>query len=211
MLMRFFGLASVVGIIGIAGAAGAFTLRGGAAAATETSSGNVALRQEGRIKSAAPKAPRLLAPTPVKSAAVETPDSIPSPPPAVAAKPAVTGTSGALVGEGRTSLTDSVYAVRTGDAIVVNFDVQGSRTHRADKFEQMVRLTLPLVYGRRNTSALDSIPTGSLLPSRDVVGELATQGLHLTLGNGTRISLWPQTRESSSGPLVVAYRVVVDR
>ena len=116
-----------------------------------------------------------------------------------------------LLGQGRTTLTDSIYAVRTGDSVLVNFDTQGNRTRRADKFEQMLRTTLPLVYGRRITSSLDSVPTGSLLPSRDIVGELTSQGVHLMLDNGLRISLWPQTRASADGPLVVAYRVVVER
>src|SRR6202043_1655125 len=114
---------------------------------------------------------------------------------------------GSLLGEGRTTLMDSIYAVRTGDSVLVNFDTQGNRTRRADKFEQMLRTTLPLVYGRRIASSLDSVPAGALLPSRDVTGELMSQGVHLTLDNGLRISLWPQTRSSADGPLVVAYRV----
>ncbi len=116
-----------------------------------------------------------------------------------------------LLGQGRTTLTDSIYAVRSGDSVLVNFDTHGNRTRRADKFEQMLRTTLPLVYGRRVTSSLGSVPTGALLPSRDVVGELTSQGVHLTLDNGVKISLWPQTRPSADGPLVVAYRVVVER
>lgn len=216
MLMRFFGLASVVGIIGIAGAAGAITLRGGGSAgATETSAGNVSLRQEGRSTKAAavrtPRAPRPLTPTPARTVSAPEPELA-----APVSKPAATLVSspakgGSLLGEGRTTLTDSIYAVRTGDSVLVNFDTQGNRTRRADKFEQMLRTTLPLVYGRRITSSLDSVPTGSLLPSRDIVGELTSQGVHLMLDNGLRISLWPQTRASADGPLVVAYRVVVER
>src|ERR1019366_5789419 len=63
MLMRFLGLASLVGIIGAAGLAGAITLRDGREV-TETNSGNVALRQEGRptrnAASSRSRGPRLL-------------------------------------------------------------------------------------------------------------------------------------------------------
>jgi hypothetical protein len=38
-----------------------------------------------------------------------------------------------------------------------------------------------------------------------------SQGLHFQLDNGARIGLWPQTRESNGGPLVVAYLVVPER
>ena len=219
MLMRFLGLASVVGIIGIAAAAGAITLRGsGSAGATETSAGNVSLRQEGRSTKAAatrtPRVPRPLTPTPSRTASALEPE--PTAPVSNAASPVAPTVSSpvkgaSLLGQGRTTLTDSIYAVRTGDSVLVNFDTQGNRTRRADKFEQMLRTTLPLVYGRRITSSLDSVPTGSLLPSRDVVGELTSQGVHLMLDNGLKISLWPQTRASADGPLVIAYRVVVER
>jgi len=216
MLMRFFGLASVLGIIAIAAAAGTITLRGGGpAGATETSAGNVTLQQEGRSTKTAsthtPRAPRPFTPTPARVVSAPEPEPMPpvSAPARVPVSPRTNG--GSLLGQGRTTLSDSIYAVRTGDSVFVNFDTQGSRTHRADKFEQILRTTLPLVYGRRITSSLDSVPTGSLLPSRDVTGALISQGVHLTLDNGLRISLWPQTRPSIDGPLVVAYWVVVER
>jgi hypothetical protein len=149
-------------------------------------------------------------PTPARTVS----DAAPEPTPLVSAPvtPPVSASpkSAPLLSQGRTSLTDSIYAVRTGDSVLVNFDTHGNRTRRADKFEQMLRTTLPLVYGRRVTSSLDSVPTGALLPSRDIVGELTSQGVHLTLDNGLRISLWPQTRPSADGPLVVAYRVVLE-
>lgn len=212
MLMRFFGLASVIGIIGIAGAAGTITLRGNGA--VETSAGNVSLRQEGRSTKPAAirtRAPRPLTPTPARTVSEPEPMTTApvSAPPAPVVSSAAKGAS--LLGQGRTTLADSIYAIRTGDSVVVNFDTYGNRTRRADKFEQMLRTTLPLVYGRRITSSLDSVPTGQLLPSRDIVGELTSQGVHLTLDNGLRISLWPQTRPSADGLLVVAYRVVMER
>src|SRR4051812_25316498 len=71
MLMRVIGVACVVGIIGIAGVAGALTLRGGdAASITQTSAGNVALKQEGKAKPRTERLPRPLTPTPVRASAV---------------------------------------------------------------------------------------------------------------------------------------------
>jgi hypothetical protein len=221
MLMQFLGLASIAGIIAVAGVAGAITLRGGDAAnVTETSAGNVALNQAGKAKT---RMPRPLSPTPVRASTTVAPAEpvekpapatpaapapvAATPPPAATARPA----GNSSLGQGRTTLTDSIYAMRSGDSVVVNFDTKGNRTGRADKFEQMVRATLPLVYGRRNTASIDSVPAGSLLPSRDVLGELASRGMHLQLDNGLKIALWPQTRETTSGPLVVAYLLLVER
>jgi hypothetical protein len=217
MLMRVLGSASIIAIIVVAGVAGAITLRGGdAASVTETSAGNVALHQEGTVKQRTPRLPRPLAPSPVRAAttaaATDPVDSeprvAPVAPPVVAPK---VSEHASLLGQGRTTLSDSIFAVRSGDSVTVNFDTKGNRTGRADKFEHMVRETLPLVYGRRNTASIDSVPEGSLLPSRDVLGELTSRGMHLTLDNGLKIALWPQTRPTSDGPLVVAYLLVVEK
>jgi hypothetical protein len=221
--MRLLGLGSVVAIVGIAGAAGAITIRGNTANVTETSTGSVAIKQEGVIGRKV-RPTRELAPIPesgktepstaktepaIATKAAEPPPSAPTPPAAAAnVRASETAT---LLGPGRTVLADSIFALRTGDSVMVNFDTHGNRTRRADKFEVMVRNTLPLVYGKRSTAALDSIPEGSLLPSRDVLGDLRAQGLHLHLANGKRIAVWPQARETSDGPLVVAYWVVIER
>lgn len=215
MLMRFLGLASVAGIIGVAGVAGAITIRGGDGSKVTDSPGNVTLKQEGKAKPRAQHMPRPLAPVPAAptAATADPVDSEPHPAVTAPAPPPVVHTAGAgtLLGEGRTALTDSIYALRSGDSVTVNFDTHGNRTGRADKFEHMVRETLPLVYGRRNTASMDSVPMGFLLPSRDVTGELTTRGMHLTLDNGVKIALWPRTRPTSDGPLVVSYLIVVER
>jgi hypothetical protein len=216
MLMRVLGTASLVSIIVVAGVAGAITLRGGdAASVTETSAGNVALHQEGKAKQRAQRLPRPLAPSPVRVTTIvpiEAADSQPRPAPVTpsVAAPKFSQNVSSL-GQGRTTLSDSIFAVRSGDSVTVNFDTKGNRTGRADKFEHMLRETLPLVYGRRNTASIDSVPAGSLLPSRDVLGELTLRGMHLTLDNGLKVALWPQTRPTSDGPLVVAYILVVEK
>ena len=209
MLMRFLGLAALVGIIGVAGVAGAITLRGGDRVnVTETSAGNVSLKQSGK---AGPKSLRALTPTPARVVAEGPSPSATESTPAVRAQPPHSPRSGSLLSQGRTTLADSIFAMRSGDSVIVNFDTKGNRTRRADKFEQMVRTTLPMVYGRQIAPMLDSVRQGSLFPSRDIVGDLTTEGLHLRLDNGTKIALWPQTRQSTNGPLVVAYLVIVER
>jgi hypothetical protein len=207
MLMRILGVAAVGCLIGVAGVAGAITLREGGAL-SKTGGPSIALRQEGHP--VANPLPRSSSPRVVRAMAAPSSTTAPS-----AVEPVASATIAARIGgaesvlsQGRTTLADSIFAVRSGDSVSVNFDTQGNRTRRADKFERMVRQTLPLVYGRIVVSALDSVPEGLLLPSRDVVGALMSQGLHFQLANGARIGLWPQTRESNTGPLVVAYLVV---
>src|SRR4051794_31194746 len=84
MLMRFLGVASVAGIIGVAEFAGGITIRGEGTKVTETSAGNVTLRQEGKAKTRTPHMPRPLTPTPVHEPAVaavaESHDSAPAVP-----------------------------------------------------------------------------------------------------------------------------------
>jgi hypothetical protein len=210
MLMRVLGLGFVVGIIGMAGVAMASTIR-------ERSSGTDSTRNVvQQDKPAVARQPRQLTPTRSRTAEASpvdfsAPPVAPKAPAASVSVPASRNRAGSMLVEGRTELTDSIFAVRSGDSVVVNFDVQGGRTRRADKFERMLRTTLPLVYGRFATLALDSVPNGTLLPSKDIVGELQSQGMRLTLENGVKISVHPQTRIGRDGALVVAYLTVVER
>lgn len=211
MLMRFLALGFVVAIVGIAGlgAASAWRERS-ASAVTDSVAGSVTLKQEGRSTG---RPTRLLAPTPSVAASTRPATVASAPEPVSAPVPAAPSASsrGSVLGQGKTMLTDSIFAIRSGDSVTVNFDVQGNRTQRADKFERMLRTTLPMVYGRLATATFDEVPTGSFLPSRDVVGELHEHGMQLTLDNGVRISVRPQTRGSRDGPLVVAYLTVLER
>jgi hypothetical protein len=115
-----------------------------------------------------------------------------------------------LVGEGRSDLLDSVVVERAGDSVVVDFDTQDRRTRRRDKFERVVRETLPRVYGASAAQALAAIPDGALLTG-DLLTELPDRGLHLPLGTGWTLDLWPETRPGRDGPLVVSYRVQARR
>ena len=112
---------------------------------------------------------------------------------------------------GRTDLPDSLFAIRTGDTVVVHFDTSPARTRRADKFERIVRQTLHAVYGPIADSVLASVPDGHLASPNDLLTDLPTRGIHLAAPNGHHIALWPETRPGRDGPLVVAYRTVIEQ
>jgi hypothetical protein len=106
-------------------------------------------------------------------------------------------------------LKDSVLAERAGDSVIVDFDVTMMRTRRRDKFERIMRETLPAVYGARVDSVLAAIPEGSLIGEGDLLTELPLRGIHLPLGTAYQLILWPETRPGRDGPLVVSYRARV--
>jgi hypothetical protein len=113
--------------------------------------------------------------------------------------------------EGRTRLADSIYAMRAGDSVVVNFDAYGFRTRRAIKLEQSLRLTLPMVFGRMATASLDTVGQGGFVTNRDVVGALAGEGMRLTLDNGALVRIRVLTRVVSDGPIAIGYLATIER
>jgi hypothetical protein len=113
------------------------------------------------------------------------------------------------IGEGRTSLREGVVAERSGDEITVNFDTPLTRTRRPEKFEAVLRATLPQIFGASVDSALATMPVGTLVPSHGLTTDLPTQGLYLPLPGGSTLRIWPETRAGEDGPLVVRYRVLV--
>jgi hypothetical protein len=136
----------------------------------------------------------------------------PSRPAPQAPVPGAAGAAGAaawtpVLLAGRTELADSMYAINTADSISVHFDTQDLRTRRRDKFEHVVRTTLPAVYGARADSLLATIPEGQLAVGGDLLGELPTRGITLPARDGWAVTLWPGTRPGRDGPLVVSYRV----
>jgi hypothetical protein len=120
---------------------------------------------------------------------------------------ATAAASHAIIAQGRTELHDGIYVVRTGDSIVVRFDTPMTRTRRRDKFEQVVRTTLPSLYGAAGDSLLAHVPDGQLLPDADLLVEMPFRGVPLPPREGLSLTLWPETRPGQDGPLVVAYRV----
>lgn len=115
----------------------------------------------------------------------------------------------ATIGEGRTSLRDGIVAERRGDEITVHFDTPLARTRRPDKFEGVLRATLPQIYGARVDSALIALPVGTLVPPHGLTTDLPTQGLYVPVPGGPTLRIWPEIRRGEKGPLVVRYRVLV--
>ena len=126
--------------------------------------------------------------------------------------PIVTARQVALVVPvGRSELRDTMIAERAGDTVRVSFDLLLSRTRRPDKFEAIVRSTLPQVYGASVDSALRALPVGAVARAGDLVTTLPERGFHIPLTDGRSIGVWPVTRAGRDGPLVVAYRAVASR
>ena len=118
---------------------------------------------------------------------------------------------GPIIPQGRTDLVDSLFAIRTADTVVLHFDTSPARTRRADKFENIVRQTLKVVYGPFADSVLAAVPAGRLAAPNELVTTLPSRGIHLVGPHGARVALWPETRPGRDGPLVVAYRTIVER
>lgn len=158
-------------------------------------------------------APDSLEPAPVTSVAREVSAAgvVAKPiPNAPAPRPATTTTNGIplVVPVGRTALRDTMVADRSGDTVRVIFDLLLSRTRRPDKFEAIVRSTLPQVFGSAADSALRALPYGSVARAGDLIETLPSSGFHIPLANGRAIAVWPETRAGRDGPLVIAYRAV---
>ena len=113
------------------------------------------------------------------------------------------------IGDGRTSLRDGIVAERHGDEITVHFDTPAGRTRRPEKFEGILRATLPQIFGAAVDSALRAMPAGTIVPPQGLTTELPTQGLYIPLPGGPTLRIWPETRPGEEGPLVVRYRVLI--
>ena len=110
------------------------------------------------------------------------------------------------IAEGRRNLADSMFAVREGQEVTVHFDTEEWRTRYDWKFERVVRSTLPIVFGSVVRAALDSIPEGHFAAGGDLLTELPSRGIDLSIGDGQTLRVYPVTRPGQDGPLVVAYR-----
>jgi hypothetical protein len=126
-------------------------------------------------------------------------------PPALASTPSHAAPS-PIIANGRTDLGDGLFAIRAGDTVTVHFDTPSTRTRRRDKFERVLRATLPKVYGAPADSLLAAIPVGALVPVGVLPAELSDRGLRLPPRDGRQLIIWPETRPGRDGPLVVAYR-----
>jgi hypothetical protein len=146
---------------------------------------------------------------PAPAAPVTSSAAAPAPAPPVATASTLAAAPKPAIEQGRTDFEDDIYAVRSGSVITVHFDTDLLRTRRRDKFETVVRETLPAVYGAHADSMLASIPEGQLGRDGDLLTELPTQGIHLPASGGWAITVWPETRAGRDGPLVVGYRAAM--
>ena len=148
------------------------------------------------------------------SAPVSTTPPAPAHTDSVAPQPVVSAPATPVIGpvipQGRTDLQDSLYAERRADTVVVHFDTSPARTRRADKFEAIVRQTLRSVYGAVADTLLAAVPAGKLVQHNELLTTLPSRGIRLTSAGGARVHLWPETRPGRDGPLVVAYRAIVE-
>ncbi len=117
--------------------------------------------------------------------------------------------AGAVLPEGRTEFGDGLFAVRDGRTVTVYFDTPATRTRRRDKFERVLRQTLPRIYGALGDSTVSDAPITDLLGTDDLVTEIAARGLRIPTPDGRTLAIWPGTRPGRDGPLVVSYRVVL--
>jgi hypothetical protein len=116
-----------------------------------------------------------------------------------------------IVAEGRTALRDGLVAIRTGDTVTVHFDTPLLRTRQKQKFEQLVRATLPAIYGAAVESVLATVAAGDLIRGADPTTAPLTHGVYLPLAAGWSLALWPETRPGRDGPLIVTYRTALTR
>jgi len=152
-----------------------------------------------------------VAPTPIKdSVAAATPVqpavTVPAPTPATvitALKP--------VVPEGTTTLASGMTATRHDSVVVLSFDFAGARTRVPERFERLVRATLPSVYGVRADSAVRAIPEGGIARQGDLFTELAERGIRIPLSAGVVIAVYPISRAGRDGPLVTQYRATVTK
>jgi len=114
-----------------------------------------------------------------------------------------------LVPEGTTTLAGGITATRHDSVVVLSFDFAGARTRIPERFERLVRATLPTVYGARADSAIRAIPDGGIARQGDLFTELTERGVRIPLGSGGAIALYPISRPGHDGPLVTQYRVTV--
>src|SRR3954464_8509511 len=117
-LMQFLGLASVAAVLAIAGVSAASTLR--SRNTSETTSEGTVVSETRPAKTVGKPAAQKAAPVVQQAATVTSAPESTTPAPATASTPASPLPRGGFVLiEGRTQLTDSIYAMRSGDSVVV--------------------------------------------------------------------------------------------
>jgi hypothetical protein len=195
LLLRSSAFGSILLVLGSVGTIGAVTLhrRNAPRPAERKAAPSVVAAARPIADSTVTVAPP--APTPIAAA--------PTPVVATPLKP--------VLPEGTTALSGGMTAVRHDSVVVLSFDFAGARTRMPDRFERLVRTTLPAVYGARADSAMRAIPDGGIARQGDLFTELAERGIRIPVSAGWAIALYPMTRTGRDGPLVTQYRVTVTK
>ena len=215
LMLRGAALMTGVGVFVVAGALGATAIR---ARSNSNNANNAnAPQSTAKLVADAPPASKRR----VDAAPLSAPTAAPNRQAEQAAAPIVTqqGASAPstrpplapMVPFGSTSLSEGITATRTDSAVLLSFDTEMLRTRRADKFEQFVRTTLPMIYGRRADSVLAGVPEGGIASQGNLLTELPSRGVHIPVADGWTLALWPETRPGQDGPLVIRYRVAIVR
>jgi hypothetical protein len=161
------------------------------------------------VVEAAPIRDSVAVPAPVQPA-VNLPASTVAPVPAPASAPNAIALR-PVVPEGTTTLASGMTATRHDTVVVLSFDFAGARTRVPERFERLVRATLPSVYGLRADSAVRAIPEGGIARQGDLFTDLTERGVRIPLSTGGVIALYPISRAGRDGPLVTQYRVTVTK
>ena len=161
------------------------------------------------VVEAAPIRDSVVVPAPVQPT-VNVPVSTVAPVPAAAPAPKTIALK-PVVPEGTTTLASGMTATRHDTVVVLSFDFAGARTRIPERFERLVRTTLPSVYGLRADSAVRAIPEGGIARQGDLFTDLTERGVRIPLSTGGAIALYPISRAGRDGPLVTQYRVTVTK
>ena len=203
-MLRGSALSAVLLVLGSVGTIGAVTLRRHNATRRVDSP----VQTHEVVVTANPTTDSATAPTPAPAPVVAPPTPASAPP--IQPTPTVV-TLKPIVPEGTTTLADGVTATRHDSVVVLSFDFAGARTRVPERFERLVRTTLPSVYGARADSAIRAIPDGGIVRQGDLFTELSERGVRIPLSAGGVIALYPIARPGRDGPLVTQYRVTVTK
>ncbi len=112
---------------------------------------------------------------------------------------------------GESTVSGGFTATRVDSTVTLSFDMPMARTRIPERFERLVRATLPAIYGSAVDSVLAKIPMGGIAAQGDLITDLPTRGVRVPLNDGWAIRLYPETRPGKDGPLVIHYRVAVSK
>jgi hypothetical protein len=178
-MLRGSALSAVLLVLGSVGTIGAVTLR--RHNATRRIESPVQAHEVVGTTNPTPNPPTDSAPAPTPTPAPIIPAPTPASGPSTEPTPTAI-TLKPIVPEGTTTLAGGVTATRHDSVVILSFDFAGARTRMPERFERLVRTTLPSVYGARADSAIRAIPDGGIVRQGDLFTELSERGARIPLG-----------------------------